>query len=217
MEQRTLLIAGIVGVAALAAGWRSFAAHPVPAVVPAPNSEVAAAPARPRADAAAPSAPAHVVVYVAGEVLRPGVYTLPAGARAGAALAAAGGATGAADLVAVNLAEHVSDGQELVVPPKGAAEPADRHVRAPHAARARFAARGLHGRPHKAPPPAPVDLNAAGEAELERLPGIGPSLAERIVAFREANGRFARVDDLLDVAGMNERRLEALLPYVRLR
>jgi competence protein ComEA len=67
---------------------------------------------------------------------------------------------------------------------------------------------------HKAPPAASIDLNSADTADLERLPGIGPSLAERIVAFREQSGRFSRVDDLLDVAGMNERKLDEIAPYV---
>jgi competence ComEA-like helix-hairpin-helix protein len=262
MEQRTLLIAGIVAAAALAAGWRNLApkAPPIYSAASSAGAGSAGAEAGPPAslgssetgpttslenpEAGDPPglgrpaglqprpAQGRVVVYVAGEVRRPGVYTLPASARAEAALAAAGGSTASADLVAVNLAEHLADGEAFVVPPKGAAE-----LRSPGAAEPRSgisrrgggvrigraaghggrAARASFGRARKALPASPIDVNSAGAAELERLPGIGPSLAERIVAFRELNGRFTRVDDLLDVAGMNDRKLEALAPYVSLR
>jgi competence protein ComEA len=225
MEQRTLLIAGIVAAAAVTAGWRNLAPQ-TPAVFSTPNSLGAQAarpadpaPARP---AAAPSPQERVVVYVAGEVRHPGVYTLPASARAEAAVAAAGGSTAAADLVAVNLAEHLSDGEAFVVPPKGvAAAPRSPGVRGRgRGAGTRGAAstaRSSRGRGRKPTPASPIDVNAAGAAELEALPGIGPSLAERIVAFREQNGRFMRIDDLLDVAGMSEHKLEAIDPYVVLR
>jgi competence protein ComEA len=228
MDQRTLLIAGIVAAAAVTAGWRNLAPQ-APAVFSTPNSlgaqaarSVDPAPARSAAAAAPQESAARVVVYVAGEVRHPGVYTLPASARAEAAVAAAGGSTAAADLVAVNLAEHLTDGEAFVVPPKGvAAAPRSPGVRGRSrggvAGGASRTARSSRGRGHKAPPASPIDINAAGAAELESLPGIGPSLAERIVAFREQNGRFMRIDDLLDVAGMSEHKLEGIDPYVVLR
>ncbi len=215
MKHRTLLIAAIVAVAAVAAVWRNPAAR-APAVIPAAGTFGPGEAQTQAAPAAQPSG-ARLVVYVTGEVRHPGVYTLPASARADAALAAAGGSTAAADLVAVNLAEHLSDGEAFVVPPKGSpAEPplpGARH-RSRGSRGGRGAARVARGRVHKAPPAASIDLNSANTADLERLPGIGPSLAERIVAFREQSGRFSRVDDLLDVAGMNERKLDEIAPYV---
>ncbi len=163
------------------------------------------------------------MVYVAGEVAQPGVYPVRPDARAKDALALAGGTRRDADLVAVNLAAHVRDGDEIVVPVRGEPLPA--------ASRTRGAARhgGAGGRrtrgPHRAkrhprarrdePPPAgEVDLNAADADTLATIPGIGQGLAERIVAFRQANGPFATVDELLDVSGITDRRLDALLPYV---
>jgi competence protein ComEA len=72
-----------------------------------------------------------------------------------------------------------------------------------------------HGRRHRKPPPAaPIDLNAADATQLQDLPGVGPSLAERIVAFRDVNGPFRSTDELLNVAGMTDRRLDAISPYV---
>jgi competence protein ComEA len=185
-----------------------------------------------------------VTVYVAGEVARAGVYALPASARSVDALKAAGGATHGADLVAVNLAEPLRDGEEIVVPKTGAAPPPDtgtaaggdtnatatprahhhrkkrrkRHAKRPAARGAADAASDAGPSPPDADPAATVvDLNSADENELEALPGIGASLAERIVAFREANGPYASPDDLLDVGGMTQSRLDAIEPYVTTR
>ncbi|HTD37664.1 MAG TPA: ComEA family DNA-binding protein [Candidatus Limnocylindrales bacterium] len=172
------------------------------------------------------------MVYVVGEVVRPGVYPVGPEARVRDALALAGGAKHDADLVAVNLAAHASDGDEIVVPVRGA----DTAVGAPsgrgHRRRRRrggtgpgaasigppdhAAGHGKHHRAHRrgAPPPAQVDINTADADTLATIPGIGGGLAERIIAFREQNGPFASVDELLDVAGITDRRLDAILPYV---
>lgn len=200
-------LAAVAAAAALAV-LRHPPAPPAPAAGVALN---AAAPVE-RASAAA----GKVVVYVAGEVRKPGVYTLAAGSRAQAAVAAAGGFTAAADPVAVNLAEPLADGAQVVVAARGEA-PAPRtgrRRRAKGAGAGRGSHRRSHGKAHKAPPAAPVDLNAADAGALESLPGVGPSLAERIVAFRDLNGPFRSADELLDVAGMSERRLDEISPYL---
>ena len=173
-----------------------------------------------RARSPAPQA----MVYVAGEVARPGVYRVRPDARAKDALALAGGTRPGADLVAVNLAAHVRDGDEIVVPVRGAALPASARARGAghHGAgrRTRGAHRGqrhLRSRRDEPPPAGQVDINAADADTLATIPGIGPGLAERIVAFRTANGPFASVDELLDVSGITDRRLDAMLPYVAAR
>ncbi len=197
--------------------------------------------------------PARAMVYVAGEVVRAGVYPVGPEARVRDALALAGGAKPDGDLVAVNLAAHVTDGDEIVVPLRGsaaaqAAMPGGRggrrRRRAPRrstaygvdsdegaavgglissggsraaAGRGKVAGgRGKHHRGHArgAPPAGEIDVNTADAETLATIPGIGGGLAERIVAFREQNGPFASVDELLDVAGITDRRLEAILPYV---
>ncbi len=173
----------------------------------------------PHDDPAVPAA-AHeqTLVYVAGAVLHPGVYALAAGARARDALAKAGGSTSDADLVAVNLAAHVADGDEIAVPRQGEARTAPRarstHRRAPAAGAGRRRRRPGRSDAPQAPDGRSVDLNAADEATLAELPGIGPTLAERIVAFRTLNGPFASVDGLADVAGITPRRLDALVPLL---
>ena len=167
------------------------------------------------------TAPPQTMVYVAGEVARPGVYSVRPDARAKDALALAGGARPDADLAAVNLAAHVRDGDEIVVPVRGAAVPAAaspggrRHHRAGRPTRgAHRGQRHLRSRRDEPPPAAEVDINTADAATLATIPGIGSGLAERIVAFRSSNGAFASVDELLDVSGITDRRLDALLPYV---
>ena len=162
-------------------------------------------------------APAGVVVHVCGRVVRPGVYTLPAGARIRDAVEAAGGAKPDADLEAVNLAARAEDGQQVYLPrvgampappPPGRHDPAtSRPGRAPRAAR-----------PSRAAVPAgPVNINTAGPEELDRLPGVGPATAAKIIEYRRAIGGFTRPEDLLGVPGIGEKKFADMKPYVVVR
>lgn len=137
-----------------------------------------------------PPAPQVVPIYVhvAGAVSRPGVYRLAPDSRVFHALEAAGGATAGAVLAAVNLAARVTDGQRVVVPD-----------------RSEVASGGQPGK---------LDLNRAELHQLENLPGIGPALALAIIRHRDRVGRFASVDDLLEVSGIGERTLERIRPLV---
>ena len=137
-------------------------------------------------------------VHVAGAVARPGVVRVSAGARVVDALAAAGGGLPDADLDRLNLAAKVVDGQRIAVP----------HLGAP-------ALGGLGAGPDGSGDPGgvgdgPLDLNTATAAQLEALPGIGPSLAAAIVAEREKRGGFRSVGELRDVRGIGERRFADL-------
>jgi competence protein ComEA len=161
---------------------------------------------------------ARPLVYVAGAVVRPGVYGLGDDARVRDAVAEAGGATRDADLVAVNLAAHVADGEEVAVPHLGDPRPAARASRGPaaHQGRRRRSSPRRRAPVSDAAPPgaaesAKVDLNSATEDALAELPGIGPVLAERIVEFRALNGPFATVDGLADVAGITPAHLDGPL------
>jgi competence protein ComEA len=109
------------------------------------------------------------------------------------AVAAAGGTTDDADLTAINLARVLADGEQIIVPVIGAA--AETGGTTPGDDR--------------------VDLNTADQAALESLPRIGPALAERIITWREENGRFASVDDLLAVPGIGEKLLAGIRDGVR--
>lgn len=208
-----LVTLGLLGVAAGAAILRPHQTSPAGAARS--FEPLARAPAeRPRLT----ERPARIAVYVAGEVVRPGVYDLPPGSRTEAAVRAAGGMRSTADAVAINLAARVEDGEEIAVPARGEAGEV---VRARSVRGRRGAGRGRHRRRHgsaqrasRKDPGEPVDLNTADAVTLETLPGVGPALAERIVEFREANGPFASLDDVLDVAGTSPRLVEELAPDV---
>lgn len=155
------------------------------------------APTTPAAAGIPPEPIDTVVVHVVGAVRRSGVYELEPTARVRDAIAAAGGATPRADLAAVNLAAHVVDGEQVGVPRRGSRA----------AAVATSATAG-------GAPAAIVHLNSADLAALDALPGVGPAMAQRIVTWREENGGFRSVDDLLAVPGIGPARLETLRTLV---
>lgn len=140
--------------------------------------------------------PDAVTVHVAGAVRHPGVYTVPTPARVVDAVAAAGGATTKAVLDAVNLARPLVDGEQVYIPRRG--QSGGGSLSAPPT--------GDGG----AAPTGPVNINTAGSAQLQRLPGVGPTTAKAIIDHRQRHGPFATVDGLLDVRGIGPTKLEAL-------
>jgi competence protein ComEA len=154
-----------------------------------------------------PAATRLLVVDVAGEVRRPGVYRVPAGSRADAAVQQAGGVTKRGESAAVNLAMPLHDGQQIVVPRRGGAAPAAGGGSSPPAGGA-TAAPG-------AAPAQPISLSTATAEQLDTLDGIGPTLAARIVQYREAHGGFRSVDELRQVSGIGDKRFEALRKAVQ--
>ena len=171
-----------------------------PAVSAAPSSVPSALPTA--APSQAPAEP--LVVAVSGKVQRPGLVEVPEGARVADVLEAAGGALPGTDLAGLNLARRVVDGEQVAVgvPPAPDAVPA---------------VPSGPGGPAAAAPGAPagkVDLNSATADQLDTLPGVGPVTAERILAWRAAHGRFARVEQLREVEGIGERRFAQLRELV---
>lgn len=145
-----------------------------------------------------------VVVHVSGAVHSPGVVQLPPGSRVEDALQAAGGTTEDADLAAINLARPLADGEQIHVPVPGEEAPS---VAAPGDP---GAGGGADGDPGEGTGGGPIDLNTASAAQLEELPGVGPSIAQRILEHREKNGPFASVDALLEVSGIGPATLEKI-------
>ena len=189
----------------------------------APTAGAASGAPSPSAGASAgagPSAPGagRVVVHVLGAVRRTGVVELPASSRVGDALERAGGATDDADLDRLNLARVLTDGERLYVPrvgqqevPEALGPVADGAAAGPTAGAGGSggtAGTGVEGS-------AVVDLNTADQTALETLPGIGPGLAGRIIAWRDEHGRFTAVEDLLDVSGIGDVRFAELRDRVR--
>ena len=180
------------------------------------------------------SGEATVRVHVAGAVNNPGVYTLPAQGRAVDAIAAASGAAADADLDRVNLAGALSDGVQIYVPhrgetaapaqiqPNGGTANAGQGNAANGAAQNGASQGGAQPQPARTLTPAgsaqkgstPVNINTATAEELQTLPRIGPAMAQRIIAWREAHGGFRSVDELDAVPGIGPSMLENLRPLV---
>lgn len=198
-------VAGVIVVAMLAAAlvgallWRS---RPQPVAVPPVSEAGSTAGARPSNGARLPggagspvpgTSASSLVIAVVGKVRRPGLVTLPAGARLVDALRAAGGALPGVDLTPLNQARRVVDGEQIVV----------------GAPAAGVGAGGGPGTPTGA-----VNLNTATLQELDSLPGVGPVLAQRITDWRVEHSGFQSVDQLREVSGIGDRTFERLRDLV---
>lgn len=187
----------------------------------------------PSSDASGSASPAMAVadtirVQVAGQVKSPGVYDLHSGSRVEDAIKAAGGAANGADLESINLVEKLSDGQQVYIVLKGVVPPPTRSiVRSSVASRqvASVAKPMANAEQHRersepekfrSPDQGKVNINTASIEDLQRLPGIGPAMAQRIVEYRSGNGRFESVDELDEIKGIGSARLGKLRPFVSL-
>ncbi|GAB3986176.1 helix-hairpin-helix domain-containing protein [Plantactinospora veratri] len=186
-----------------AAGWAWLSRPRSEPVTPPPAPASTFGPGSSTSGAAVGAA--EVVVAVAGKVRRPGLVRLPAGARVADALESAGGALPGVDVALLNLARKVTDGELILVgvtPPPGGGP----------------AGAGQPGAPAGATGAQPgggkVNLNTATVAQLDALPGVGPVLAQRIVAHREEHGGFRSVADLRQVTGIGDARYEDLKDLV---
>jgi competence protein ComEA len=142
--------------------------------------------------------PAPLVVYITGSVTHPGVYSLPRLSRVSNAIDAAGGLLPDADQTAVNLAAKLSDGQKIVVPKINAL--------AITIAGNTPDVQQVSPQPSLAAPSSdnPLDLNTATLEQLDLLPGIGPTRAEDIIAYRTQHGSFKTIDEIMNVSGIGE-------------
>lgn len=178
-------LVAVCAMAVLATVWFAFQTRPDTVSAPELLAQAGPAPTgQPSPPHGPPEPPADVTVHVGGEVRSPGVHTLPAGSRVADAVEAAGGALPGADTDLLNLARPLVDGEQVLVgvpPPPGAG-------------------------PEAAGAAAVLDLNTATARQLEELPGIGPVMAERIIAHRTEKGPFTSVEQLREVSGIGDRR-----------
>ena len=164
-----------------------------------PQASVGLAPPAAAPTETAAAAPGALVVDVVGAVRRPGLYRLTQGARIADAVTRAGGATAKADLALINLAAPLADGEQVIVPRRGAAA-----LGAPAGA----------GSAAGAPSGGPVHLSTATLEQLDSLPGIGPVTAQKILDYRQRHGAFTSVDGLDAVPGIGPARLDQLKDLV---
>ena len=206
-QYRNVLIFLVVVILAGSGYWMLKRLHPAlflgePDLVV--NQEAAPSKDRPSpGEPIVPDTPVEIVVHVAGAVQSPGVYRLSLGERILAAIKKAGGPTESADIHKLNLASKVSDGQRIYVP-----ETRQLPV-------ASVDAKPTPSRPPDSNPPNSnqdflIDINVATSEQLQTLPRIGPVMARRIIEYRETQGAFSSVDDLVKVRGIGDKTLKQL-------
>jgi competence protein ComEA len=199
-DEHPRVAAVVLAVVAVAAGFVWYRAG-----LSSGGADVAGAlppPVETPASSASTTTTAVVVIHVAGAVARPGLYRLPGGSRVADAIDLAGGPRPRADLDRLNLAARLVDGQRVAVSRRGEPVPSQPAESGPATVDATA-------------PAGPVDLNTAGAAELETLPGVGPATARKILQERTRRGGFRSVRDLLGVPGIGERRFAELRDRVR--
>ncbi|WP_423922024.1 helix-hairpin-helix domain-containing protein [Candidatus Poriferisodalis sp.] len=182
-----LVLLGAIG-AVVAAGFLAGVRHGAPEPIDLPIAATGAPPP------VATTQPSLMRVHLAGAVRHPGLYEVPANFRVGDLIDAAGGPNADADAAAVNLAERMRDGQQVYVPLVGEQSVA---------------------RAEGADASGPLDVNSATAAQLQELPGIGPSLSVAIVAYRAEHGSFATLDALEQVPGIGPSKLSQLRPHAK--
>jgi competence protein ComEA len=194
------LVAALAAVvAAVGVWWQRPVPEPAPALPPVTTAKASSVPP-------APGAAHEVVVSVVGRVVHPGLIRLPEGTRVADALAAVGGALPGTDLISLNIARRLSDGEQLLV---GVAPPPGQPAGSVAVGSSGGAFGGASGASRA------VDLNAATLEQLDGLPGVGPVTAQRILDWRAAHGRFTSVNQLREVSGIGPARLADLKSLVR--
>ncbi|MCI6285061.1 helix-hairpin-helix domain-containing protein [Selenomonas sp.] len=148
-----------------------------------------------------------ITVYVTGAVNQPGVVSVAAGARVADAVNACGGLLPTADAAKINMAQAVKDGQQIRVPEKGASK-ATKNATATASSSDNGKARASTG--SDADAGELININTADEAELDKLPGVGPSTAQKIIEYRETEGQFASPEDIMKVKGIGKAKYEKM-------
>lgn len=199
-----IMLSSVAALAAVVAAIGVWWERPVPEaapVLPLVTTAAAGALSAP-VTPGGPGVTHELVISVVGRVVRPGLIRLSEGTRVADALTAAGGALPDTDLMALNLARRLSDGEQLLV---GVAPPPGQFA---------LPAGGAAASPSSGPPQA-LDLNTATLEQLDGLPGVGKVTAQRILDWRAAHGRFTSVGQLREVSGIGQARLTKLRDLVR--
>jgi len=160
-----------------------------------------------------------VVFHVAGCVRKPGVYSLPEGERVVNAIGTAGGATQDADLDSLNLAAKIEDGSKIVVPSRNIAASGRSIALVASGGFGRKSSTNMQSSGSdklRTPGEGVVHINSADITELQRLPGVGPSTAQKISDYRSQSGGFKTPEQIMDVKGIGPKKYEKMRPFVTL-
>ena len=154
-----------------------------------------------------------IIVHITGEVKNAGIIELPEESRIADAIEQAGGVTEEADLDQVNLAFVLSDGQKIYIPNKKEREANEEkaYITAESGNNVIIKDKVEGGKKQK------VNINEAKQEDFEQLPGIGPSIAKKIIEYREQNGKFTSIDELQEVKGIGEAKFENIKEYIMVK
>ncbi len=161
------------------------------------------------------SNPGEIIVQVGGAVEKPGVFKFKSGARVLDAINAAGGAKKEADLEVINQAKHLEDGAMIIVPRKLAGGASAVPVEPQPQINSLYGAAPVKSS-SKETPVGTISLNSAPQEELEKLPGVGPATAIKIIQYRQAKGGFKTIDEIKEVSGIGDKKFEAMRPFLAL-
>lgn len=146
------------------------------------------------------STQSHLYVDIGGEVMKPGVYEVSDGTRLFEVIDKAGGLTEDADIDGINRAETVQDGQKIMI---------GRHGENPDENRDSYSANNVTDSGE-----GKVNINTADATALQTIPGIGPSKADRIIEYRESEGKFNEIDDIKNISGIGNKTFESIKEYI---
>lgn len=153
-----------------------------------------------------------IIVHITGEVKKSGILELKEGSRIADAIQKAGGATKNADLDSINLAYIVQDGQKIYVPNKNEKNDQKEYITTGSGNNV------IDGKENNSQGGiGKVNINEATQAELETLPGIGPSIASKIIEYRQQNGKFSKIEDLQNVKGIGDAKFADMKDYVTVK
>ena len=150
-----------------------------------------------------------VVVHITGAVKSPGVVKLKQGSRIEDAIDMAGGLTENADISNVNLAYVLDDGVKILIPEKGSNQEANDTVNGDVGENVIIESNSKHETKTSL-----VNINKASQSELESLSGVGPSLASKIIEYRNSNGKFSNIEDIKKVSGIGDTKYEAIKDFI---
>lgn len=150
----------------------------------------------------------HIKIHITGQINKPGVIELEIGSRISDAIEKAGGLTTFANLENVNLAYALEDGQKIYIP--SIEEKNELYIQ-------EGIDENIVEKTNISDSEKTININKANETELEKIPGIGPAMAQKIIKYREENGRFKTIDDIKNVSGIGEKKYESIKQYITVK